>query len=272
MFAGTTPDPTAWNYDPNRQIAGAFLNWDYGDFDSVRYTSTAGMALSRINWRPERQFAFFETSIMFKRGFSLYHDLEADQFNRDPVTGKTGGTGISRSFLTRPLSAHPLDRVRFESQLFPVAAHLRYAADCHGLLQKYLFQGFSAGVRLELPLGVGLYANLGKSRNDSDVRAIVERDVRRVLGELLGTGLRADARYTRFDSSFGKGNYQMISLSRAITDRLRIEAAGGTAEFSIQLHAKRPLAVRDLRRRLVFPAALLAGRRMDALSRRCTQL
>ena len=30
IFAGTTPDPTAWNYDPTRQIAGALLNWDYG--------------------------------------------------------------------------------------------------------------------------------------------------------------------------------------------------------------------------------------------------
>ena len=24
MFAGSTPNPTAWNYDPNRQMAGSF--------------------------------------------------------------------------------------------------------------------------------------------------------------------------------------------------------------------------------------------------------
>ena len=231
VFGGTTPDPTAWNYNPNRQIAGAFLNWDYGDFDSVRYTSTAGIALSRINWRPERQFAFFETSIMFKRGFSLYHDLEADQFNRDPITGKTQGTGISRSFLT--LRYQPIHLIAFDlnHNYFQSLPTFDTRLIATGLLQRYLFQGFSAGVRLELPLGVGLYANLGKSRNDSDVRASLNEMFGVSWTNLLGTGLRADARYTRFDSSFGKGNYRMVSLSRAITDRLRIELQAGQQDF-----------------------------------------
>ena len=48
---------------------------------------------------------------------------------------------------------------------------------------------------------------------------------------ILGTGLRADARYTRFDSTFGKGNYEMISLSREMTERLRLEAQVGAADF-----------------------------------------
>jgi hypothetical protein len=48
---------------------------------------------------------------------------------------------------------------------------------------------------------------------------------------LMGTGLRADVRYTRFDSSFGKGNYQMIALSRAMTERLRVEVQVGQQDF-----------------------------------------
>jgi hypothetical protein len=231
VFAGTTPDPTAWNYDPHRQIAGAFVNWDYGSFESVKYTSTAGIALSRISWRPERQFAFFETSIQFKRGFSLYHDLEADQFNRDPLTGKSGGTGVSRSFLT--VRYQPIHLIAFDlnHNYFQSLPTFDTRLIATGLLQKYLFQGLSAGVRLELPLRVGLYANLGKSRNNGDSKSSLNKMFGVSWANLMGTGLRADVRYTRFDSSFGKGNYQMIALSRAMTERLRVEVQVGQQDF-----------------------------------------
>ena len=41
------------------------------------------------------------------------------------------------------------------------------------------------------------------------------------------TGVRADFRYSQFDSSFGKGSYTAISLSREVTDKLRLELQGG---------------------------------------------
>ena len=79
MFAGSTPDPTSWNYNPDRQLLGSFVNYTSGSFESVRFTSTAGVAVSRIRWRPERQFAFFENALFYKRYLSIYHNLEADQ-------------------------------------------------------------------------------------------------------------------------------------------------------------------------------------------------
>jgi len=231
VFGGTTPDPTAWNYDPNRQIGGGFINWDYGSYDSVRFTSTAGYAVSRIHWHPERGFAFFETMLQFKQGFSLYHNLEADQSDRDPYTGKPLGSGISRSFLTlryQPVRWIALDLNDTYFKSLPTFDTRLLAT---GLLQQYLFQGLSAGVRLELPWHVGLYTSLGKSRNDGDKKPSLNEMFGLSFTNILGTGLRADARYTRFDSSFGKGNYQMISLSRAMTDRFRIEAQIGQQNF-----------------------------------------
>ncbi len=41
-FGGSTPDPTSWNYSPNRHIAGGFLNEDRGSYDGVHYSLTAG--------------------------------------------------------------------------------------------------------------------------------------------------------------------------------------------------------------------------------------
>jgi len=98
-------------------------------------------------------------------------------------------------------------------------------------LQKYLFQGLSGGLTLNLPGRVSLYTDLGRSKNASDARASLNAMYGVSWANILGTGFRADARYTRFDSSFGKGDYQMIALSRDVSDRLRLEAQVGQQNF-----------------------------------------
>ena len=37
LFAGSTPDPTAWNYNPQRRIGGVFFNVHGGSYESFRY-------------------------------------------------------------------------------------------------------------------------------------------------------------------------------------------------------------------------------------------
>ena len=38
-----------------------------GDFDSFHIMSTAGLAMTSIDWRVARQFAFFENNFNWKR-------------------------------------------------------------------------------------------------------------------------------------------------------------------------------------------------------------
>ena len=45
IFAGSTPDPTAWNYNPQRRIGGVFFNVHGGSFEHFRYSSTAGVGV-----------------------------------------------------------------------------------------------------------------------------------------------------------------------------------------------------------------------------------
>ena len=47
------------------------------------------------------------------------------------------------------------------------------------------------------------------------------------FGEIRNTGLQLDLRYTKFNSSFGQGNYRFVSLSRSIAERLRVQVQGG---------------------------------------------
>jgi hypothetical protein len=44
-------------------------------------------------------------------------------------------------------------------------------------------------------------------------------------------GMRTDVHYSKFDSSFGTGSYESISLSRNLNENLRWEVLGGRQSF-----------------------------------------
>jgi len=234
MFAGSTPDPTSWNYNPDRQLVGAFVNYTGGSFESLHATSTAGVAVSRIDWRPERQFMFFENGIFYKRYLSVYHNLEADQIKGKFQPGRNE-VRVSRSFLTvrvQPVSFLSLD---FSHNYFRDIPTFDPRLIGTGLVDNLLFQGGSAGFRLELPLHSTLYASFGRSSRTGDARRSLNQMYGVTKDDVLGTGLRADLRYSKFDSSFGHGTYRSLSLSREISDILRLEVQAGRQNYASPL-------------------------------------
>lgn len=226
IFAGTTPDPTSWSYDPNRRMGGAFVNFEGGSFDRIHYFSTTGAAVSMLKWDIDRPFVFFENNLAYKKYISLYQALQAD----DPKdsTGTTRvGPGISRSFTT--LRFQPIERLSFD-------VNHNFLRDVPtfdprligtGLLDKYLFQGLSFGTRVETWYRVSLYANVGKSNRSGDTKSSLNQMYGVTAGRIWKTGLRADVRYSQFDSAFGSGNYRAVSLSRNLAEGMRLEMQVG---------------------------------------------
>jgi hypothetical protein len=231
MFAGSTPDPTSWNYNPNRQLAGTFVHHSAGDFESLHVSSTAGVALSRIRWRPERQFLFFENGLFYKRNVSVYHNLEMDQ-----TKGAQGTAGrraeVSRSFLTLRLQPARILSLDFSHNYFRNLPTFDPRLVGTGLLDRLLFEGASAGFRLELPLRSALYASLGRSSRTGDARRSLNQMYGFSKDDLFGSGVRADFRYSKFDSSFGRGTYRTLSLSREIRECLRLEIQAGDQYYA----------------------------------------
>jgi hypothetical protein len=52
------------------------------------------------------------------------------------------------------------------------------------------------------------------------------------FGRLPWVKLRADAHYARFNGSFGAGSYEAASLSRQLSDQLRLEVLLGQQNFA----------------------------------------
>ncbi len=232
VFGGSAPDPTSWNYDPNRQMAGGFVNFEGGSFESFRYTTTAGLALTRVNWHPDRQFAFFETGVFYKQFLAIYHNLEADSLRNDiPPDNLTGwqssGPVVSRNYLTVRVQPHRIISFDISENYFRNIPTFDSRLISTGLLDRYLFQGLSGSCRLEMPYRIGLYAGLGRSSRAGDSRSSWNQMYGVTFGRIWRTGIRADARYSKFDSSFGSGTYRSLFFTREIGDNIRIEVQAG---------------------------------------------
>ncbi len=104
-----------------------------------------------------------------------------------------------------------------------------------GLLDKYLFQGFSGGVRVEVVKKMSIYTDLGRSSRTGDAKTSLNQMYGITFAKLPKIGLRADAHYSRFTSSFGAGTYRAFSLSRSLGDRFHFEALGGDQSFTSSL-------------------------------------
>jgi hypothetical protein len=231
IFAGSSPDPTSWNYDPNRRIGGAFVNFEGGTFDHIRYTSTSGFGLGLLKWNIDRPFVFFENGIFYKRYLSIYHALQADSPSGNPQVAAPG-TGISRSFLT--VRFQPTTRIEFDlnhTYLRDIPTYDASLVDT-GLLDKYLFQGFSGGVRVKVVKDIWVYNLLGRSNRSGDAKASWNQLYGVTVGRMPWIGTRTDLHYSKFNSSFGSGSYTSLSLSRNFNENLRWEVLGGRQSFA----------------------------------------
>jgi hypothetical protein len=239
IFAGSAPDPTSWDYDPHRQMGGGFINFEGGNFDSFRFSSTSGIGLTRVDWHPDRQFGFFQNSVSYKRYLSIYSDMQADLLappaNSVDVPLPTGGLQtqarrefvLSRSYLTvriQPLKILSFDISHNYLRNIPTFDERLLST---GLLDQYLFQGLNGGFRLELPLRFGIYSTVGRSSRSGDEKSSWDYLAGVTASDILHTGFRADARYSRFDSSFGRGTYKSLMLAKDLKGNLQFDAQIG---------------------------------------------
>lgn len=234
IFAGSTPDPTSWSYNPNQEIGGAFINFEGGSFDAFHYSSTSGAALSFLNSQVNRPFVFFENSLSYKRILTIYDSLQADSPRGNPqVTAP--GPGLSRNFFTMRVQVTPRVELDFNHNYFRDIPTFDPALIGTGLLDKYLFQGFSAGARVEVVKNIFVYGDFGRSSRSGDTSSSWNQLYGLTFNRLPWLGVRADAHYSKFSSSFGDGSYKSLSLSRHLNDTLRLELLAGQEQFNSPL-------------------------------------
>lgn len=231
VFGGSTPDPTSWSYAPNQNIAGTFVNYEKGDFDHLRMSDTFGLAATSIAWHIARQFAFAENTISYGHTFSVYNSLQFDRA-RTALSGVTYNTGLTQSFSSirfQPIHLLSIDLNHNYLRNLPTFDPVLIST---GLLDQYLFQGLSGGVQVMLPRRVTLTTEIGKSKNSTDTASSWNQMYGVTFAEIKTTGLVLDLRYSKFNSSFGQGQYEFVSVSRSLADRFHVQLQAGTQHLN----------------------------------------
>jgi len=210
------------------------LNWTSATFNhastgfslTVFHLSKAGIALTRSHWHPERQFVFFENTVQLGTKISIYHDLEADKLAAGLTSTGSTAPRLARSFLTLRFQVNKALSFDFSHNYFRDVPTFDTRLLGTGLLDQFLFQGFSGGLKLAVTQGATFYGNLGSSKREQDPKASLNYQ-----GGLMLTRLpipfHVDLRYSKFNSSFGSGSYQSIMLTRQLSDKIRFDLQGG---------------------------------------------
>ncbi len=230
VFAGTTPDPTSWNYSVDRRIAGSFISFTGGDYDRVHYTSTFGGGISTLKWTIDRPFVFGENDLAYHHRVELFHSFQVDQPRVAPGTPAIGA-GLARSFFTVRVQANPHVSFDLNHTYFRDVPTFDPQLIGTGLLDKTLFQGFSVGARTEWAHHISVYSEVGRSTATGDTRGSLNTMFGVSKGQIWKTGLRADFHFSRFNNSFAQGSYRSFSLSRAFGESLTGEVQFGTQSF-----------------------------------------
>ena len=236
VFAGSTPDPTAWNYNPKNKIGGSFFNLHGGSYENFHYSSTTGAGVNLLNWSVNRPFLFTENSISYKRYFSLYHSMQIDKPTANPSTSAVSA-GLGQSLLSMRVQVHPRVVLDVTDTYFRDVPTYDPTLVGTGLLDKYLFQGISGGARVQLPMHITGYFSLGQSSDSKDPKASLNQLFGVTMSNIWRTGMTADVRYSKFDSAFAKGTYRSATISRDLGERFRLNVQGGSYVYNSSLAA-----------------------------------
>jgi hypothetical protein len=231
VFAGSTPDPSAWDYDPQRRIGGVFFNVHGGSFDAFRYSSTGGLGIALLNWKTDRPFAFTENILSYKRVFTLFEAMQVDRPRTNPSTPPTG-TGLGESLVSLRVQVHPRVAIDLSDTYFRDVPTYDPTLVGTGLLDKYLYQGFNGGARITFPQHVIGYFSVGQSSDSSDSKGSLNELYGVTVGNIWKTGLEADARYSKFDSAFAAGTYRTLTVSRDVGERFRLDLQSGEYAYN----------------------------------------
>lgn len=226
IFGGSTPDPTSWNYNPNQKMGGAFVNFEGGSYENFHFSSTSGVGANLLKWHMQDPFIFLENMINYKRFFSIYHSFQADRPQGNPAV-PSPGAGISQSFFTVRLVPIQRLEISLNDTYFRNIPTFDATLIGTGLLDRYLFQGVSAGLRVQVVKPIALYTEMGTSSRSGDAKRSINQLYGLSFVKVPWLGVNADVHYSKFASSFAAGTYRAVSVSRTFGDRIHINVLGG---------------------------------------------
>ena len=173
-FGGSTPDPAAWDYNPQRKIFGGFFNAHGGSFERFHYSTTAGAGVNLLDWKSTVPFCLRRMSFRSNGTSPCFIPCRSTVPRPIPARLRSAGRPGQNLFTLR---VQPYRRISLDLtdnyRDVPTYSSILVGT---GLLDKYLYQGINGGARVDFPLRLVGYFSLGDSNTSNDKKDSLNED------------------------------------------------------------------------------------------------
>lgn len=228
VAGGTQPGLRNSAFQSNEQKFGLFVNFEKGNYQSRRISSTVAFSGSYHGGKNSREFVYLQNNFWMGSKFSIYQTVEVD-FNRG-WKQDYGDKKVQLSNLFMSARYSPTDFISlslsYDSRKTVRVFETRSIPD--SLFDETTRQGLRSGITLRLPHRMRLSGNFGIRFRAGGLRNTTSASGALTVRQIFNTWATFNARLSYFSTMFTKGYRPHISMRFPIKRGLAINVGGGS--------------------------------------------
>jgi len=228
VVGGTQPGLRNSAFQADEQKFGLFLNFEKGDYQTRRISSSIAFSGSYHGGKTSREFVYLQNNYWMGSKFSVYQTVEID-FNRgwkyDYSKKKMQFSNFYFSTRYSPLAFISLS-VSYDARKAVRVFETRSIPD--SLFDETTRQGLRSGITLRLPHRIRLSGSFGIRFRQGGLRNTTSASGGLAVRQIFNTWATFNARVSYFSSMFTKGYRPNIRMRFPITRGLAINVGGGS--------------------------------------------
>ncbi|MFQ5444787.1 MAG: hypothetical protein ACE5EK_09240 [Nitrospinales bacterium] len=212
----------------SEQKFGFFLNFEKGDYQTQRISSTVAFSGTYHDGTNSREFVYLQNNFWMSKKFSVYQTVEVD-FNRG---WKQDYSDRSMQFSNFFISSRysPADfisiNLSYDTRKAVRVYETRSIPD--SLFDETARRGFHSGVTFRLPHRIRLSGNLGIRLRQGELKNTTSASGALTIRQVFNTWATLNARVAYFSTMFSKGYRPYVSMRFPIKRGLAINVGGGS--------------------------------------------
>ncbi|MFQ5675348.1 MAG: hypothetical protein ACE5G1_05575, partial [bacterium] len=228
VAGGSQPGLRNSAFQTNEQKFGFFLNFERGNYQTQRISSTVAFSGSYHDGMNSREFVYLQNDLWVSRRFSVYQTVEVD-FNRGWKRNYSNrNVQLSNFFISSRYS--PVDflsiNVSYDTRKAVRVYETRSIPD--SLFDETARQGFHSGITVRLSRRIRLSGNWGIRFRQGGLGNTTSASSALTVRQVFNTWATLNARLSYFSTMFSKGYRPYLSMRLPIKRGLAINVAAGS--------------------------------------------
>ncbi|RMF67900.1 MAG: hypothetical protein D6743_04155 [Calditrichaeota bacterium] len=228
VAGGTQPSLRNAGFQTNEQKVGFFVNYESGDYQSRRVSSTLAFSGRYHGGQTSREYIYLQNNISGGPKWSVYQTVELDVNRGWKRTAGVSAIQFSNMYVSayyNPLSFLSLN-VSFDARKNIRVYETRSIPD--SLFDDATRQGLHSGLTLQLPHRIRLAGTFGIRFRSGAMQNTISASGALTARQIFNTWTTFTARLSYFSTMFNRGYRPSVNLRIPVRRGLSLNLAGGS--------------------------------------------